>query len=531
MGYLLNISIFFVWLVFCFCGRFILFMIYGIIYFVFLDWIFFSFKFNFYINRIFFSFVLFLVTLRVLLFSTYYIEGEANLVYFILIFMVFVVRIFFLNFRRGVFSILFRWDILGVSRFFLVLFYNNWDSCSGAMNTVLTNRIGDFFIFLFFVGFVFRSLSFFRVVFRVRLTVLLVLVAGFTKRAQFPFRGWLPKAMRAPTPVRALVHRRTLVTAGLILIMGFRVLSLGVNMSFLVGFVGLVTMVFSRVCALLEQDMKKVVALRTLSQMGFSILTLGLGLYFVSLLHLVSHALFKSCLFIQVGIFIHSFFRQQDVRNYNRLGSLCYFVQLQIIVTLFCLCGLLFTRGSVTKDIILEFFFVNVWSFCFGIIFFLGVFLTFIYRYRLFIGLVCSFNFSLLNVHVSLIMGLFSRVLVLFSVVGLWWLRVNVLTVPVLFLYVDVYVPLFYVVGVLVLIYMIVKLVFMGVKYGFLVDYLAKYYCYFNFVGRYVDMFVGKVLIDFVNLGGCFGIVIVGMFKNLGISVVVLVLFFFFIVV
>lgn len=225
--------------------------------------------------------------------------------------------------------------------------------------------------------------------------------------------------MRAPTPVRALVHRRTLVTAGLILIMGFRVLSLGVNMSFLVGFVGLVTMVFSRVCALLEQDMKKVVALRTLSQMGFSILTLGLGLYFVSLLHLVSHALFKSCLFIQVGIFIHSFFRQQDVRNYNRLGSLCYFVQLQIIVTLFCLCGLLFTRGSVTKDIILEFFFVNVWSFCFGIIFFLGVFLTFIYRYRLFIGLVCSFNFSLLNVHVSLIMGLFSRVLVLFSVVGL----------------------------------------------------------------------------------------------------------------
>lgn len=166
-----------------------MFMIYGIIYFVFLDWIFFSFKFNFYINRIFFSFVLFLVTLRVLLFSTYYIEGEANLVYFILIFMVFVVRIFFLNFRRGVFSILFRWDILGVSRFFLVLFYNNWDSCSGAMNTVLTNRIGDFFIFLFFVGFVFRSLSFFRVVFRVRLTVLLVLVAGFTKRAQFPFRG------------------------------------------------------------------------------------------------------------------------------------------------------------------------------------------------------------------------------------------------------------------------------------------------------------------------------------------------------
>lgn len=166
--------------------------------------------------------------------------------------------------------------------------------------------------------------------------------------------------MRAPTPVRALVHRRTLVTAGLILIMSFGILSLNVRVRFFVGFVGLVTMIFSRFCALLEQDMKKVVALRTLSQMGFSILTLGLGLHFVSLLHLVSHALFKSCLFIQVGIFIHSFFRQQDARNYSRLGSLYYFVQLQMIVTLFCLCGLLFTSGSITKDMILEFFFVNV---------------------------------------------------------------------------------------------------------------------------------------------------------------------------
>ena len=157
---------------------------------------------------------------------------------------------------------------------------------------------------MFFVFFVFSSLYFERVlVFSVRRSLLLLL-AGFTKRAQFPFSGWLPKAMRAPTPVRALVHRSTLVTAGLILIINFVGLIIYFFLCVVIVIVGLLTMFFSRACALVEQDIKKVVALRTLSQMGFSMMTLGVGLYFVSLLHLVGHALFKSCLFIQVGVFI-----------------------------------------------------------------------------------------------------------------------------------------------------------------------------------------------------------------------------------
>lgn len=313
-----------------------------------------------------------------------------------------------------------RWDILGISRFFLVLYYNNWDRCSGAMNTVLTNRIGDFFIFLFFVGFVFSSFRFSLVLYIICLRTLFVILAGFTKRAQFPFSGWLPKAISAPTPVRALVHSRTLVTAGLILIIGFGVLCMNQYCCLLILIIGLMTIIFSSVCALLEQDMKKVVALSTLSQMGFSMMTFGLGLYFVSLVHLVSHALFKSCLFIQVGIFIHSYFSQQDARGYNRLGSGLFFVQLQIVVTLFCLCGLFFTSGSVTKDLILEFFYGGLYSWVIVVLFFVGVFLTFVYSYRLFLSFVRSYNFSLLVVHSSLMIGIFSFLLVLFSIVGLW---------------------------------------------------------------------------------------------------------------
>lgn len=226
--------------------------------------------------------------------------------------------------------------------------------------------------------------------------------------------------MSAPTPVRALVHSSTLVTAGLILIMGFDVVFFGSFYSLLILVVGLLTMIFSSFCALFEQDMKKVVALRTLSQMGFSMMCFGMGLYFISLVHLVSHALFKRCLFIQVGVFIHSFFGQQDARGYDNLGGGLFFVQLQMLVTLFCLCGLFFTSGAVTKDIILEFFFFNFGSVIIGLMFFFGVFMTFIYSVRLFFSLLRNFNSSCGGLHFGFLMGVFSFILVFFSIVGLW---------------------------------------------------------------------------------------------------------------
>ena len=360
-----------------------------------------------------------MVTFCVLIFCYYYIEGEINISYFLLIFIVFVLSMFFLNFRRGIFSILVSWDILGISSFFLVLFYNNIDRCSGAIHTVLTNRVGDFFLFIFFCFFIFSSMSFFLLSCCYFTGWFFLVLAGFTKRAQFPFRGWLPKAMSAPTPVSALVHRRTLVTAGLILIIGFDIVFFSKSFVIMIFFGGLFTMIFSSFCALFEQDIKKVVALSTLSQMGFAMLCFGLGLYFVSLVHLVRHALFKSCLFIQVGVFIHSYFGQQDARSYNNLGGGLFFIQLQMVITLFCLCGLFFTRGAVTKDFILEFFFYNFGSVLVGFMFFFGVFLTFVYRIRLFFSVLRSFSVGCVDLHVGFLMGLFSFFLVCFSVFGL----------------------------------------------------------------------------------------------------------------
>ena len=147
--------------------------------------------------------------------------------------------------------------------------------------------------------------------------------------------------------------------------------------------IGLFTIFFSSVAALVEEDIKKVVALSTLSQIGFSITTLGLGLSFVSFIHLVSHALFKSCLFIQIGYIIHCNYGQQDGRGYGNNGNLPLFIQLQLLITLFCLCGLMFSSGIVSKDIILELFFVNNYFIILSFIFFVTIFLTFGYSYRL----------------------------------------------------------------------------------------------------------------------------------------------------
>lgn len=173
------------------------------------------------------------------------------------------------------------------------------------------------------------------------------------------------------------------MTAGLILLIRIRDLIFSVKSFYLITGVGIFTIIFSRFSALVEEDIKKVVALRTLSQIGFSMLVIGLGLVFLSFTHLVRHALFKRCLFIQVGYIIHCSFGQQDGRMYRNLGNLPNFIQLQLLVTLFCLCGLFFSRGAVRKDFILEFMYINNFIYFLSIIFFVVVFMTFFYSFRL----------------------------------------------------------------------------------------------------------------------------------------------------
>jgi NADH-ubiquinone oxidoreductase chain 5 len=173
-----------------------------------------------------------------------------------------------------------------------------------------------------------------------------------TKRAQIPFSSWLPAAIAAPTPVSSLVHSSTLVTAGIFLIIRFH-LCLGPRYLILY-IISLLTLLIAGLVANLEWDIKKIIAFSTLSQLGFMVFSISLGLIFFCFFHLLCHALFKASLFISSGIIIHNSDRGQEFRRISKFSSLTFVVRARVLVRLMCLCGFPFLSGFFSKDYILD---------------------------------------------------------------------------------------------------------------------------------------------------------------------------------
>lgn len=182
-------------------------------------------------------------------------------------------------------------------------------------------------------------------------------IGCITKRAQVPFSSWLPAAMAAPTPVSALVHSSTLVTAGVYVIIRFYPSLSSYDFFFVFAFyLGVITCLIASLSALYERDIKKVVALSTLRQLGVIVIGLGLGLPTLAFFHLVSHALFKALLFICVGVIIHVSGNNQDLRI---IGGLWYSIPITCSVlntANLALFGFPFMAGFYSKDLIIECF-------------------------------------------------------------------------------------------------------------------------------------------------------------------------------
>jgi NADH-ubiquinone oxidoreductase chain 5 len=182
----------------------------------------------------------------------------------------------------------------------------------------------------------------------------LVIIAAITKRAQIPFSAWLPAAIAAPTPVRALVHSSTLVTAGVyLLIRFFPRIYIRRRLSFLL-WVRLLTTFIAGINALFEIDLKKVIALSTLSQLGIIITTLRIGFPLLSYFHLLTHALFKALLFICGGKIIHISQRSQDLRFIGGLIFSNPVTRVVLNLSNYALCGFPFLAGYYSKDLIME---------------------------------------------------------------------------------------------------------------------------------------------------------------------------------
>jgi len=170
-----------------------------------------------------------------------------------------------------------------------------------------------------------------------------------TKRAQYPFSSWLPAAMAAPTPVRALVHSSTLVTAGVYVLLRYN----PHEYEWLL-VAGSVTMLMAGLCACAEMDLKKIVALSTLSQLGVIVVALGLCLKELCFFHLMTHALFKALLFLCVGVYIHNTFGGQDYRSFSALARGARGGSALACLANLSLLGFPFLAGFFSKDLILE---------------------------------------------------------------------------------------------------------------------------------------------------------------------------------
>ena len=290
-----------------------------------------------------FTKVLAIISSSVLLWSYSYLGSEPAYLRFFFLILRFLFSIFLLIFATSLLSLFIGWDLLGFTSFFLVAFYGNQSCHSAAMLTGLSNRVGDCFFFLLIGicparGFSLSWASF----------VLIVLV-GITKSAQLPFSSWLPAAMFAPTPVRALVHSSTLVTAGIYLLYRFGPLH---SESLL--WIGVITSLAGGLAASLECDIKKVIAYSTLSQLGILMSGLGLGLRTLTYYHLLSHAVIKALIFISIGMLIHSYYGSQEARSCTRLYYVSGLTTIALALSAIGLAGFTFTTGYYSKEPLLE---------------------------------------------------------------------------------------------------------------------------------------------------------------------------------
>nr|AND96374.1 NADH deshydrogenase subunit 5 [Bubas bison] len=377
-------------------------------------------------SLLFMSFVLFISSV-VILYSEEYMEGDLNIHRFIMLVFMFVLSMMFLIISPNLISILLGWDGLGLVSYCLVIYYQNVKSYNAGMITALSNRIGDVFLLLAIAWMMnYGSFNYYFYVNYMNMDNfymigLFIMIAAMTKSAQIPFSSWLPAAMAAPTPVSSLVHSSTLVTAGVYLLIRFN-LALNYSCLLFLLLIGSMTMFMAGLGANFEYDLKKIIALSTLSQLGLMMSILALGEKNLAFFHLLMHALFKALLFMCAGCMIHNLMNCQDIRFMGNLINLMPLTCSFFIISNMALCGLPFLSGFYSKDLILEVLSMNYLNIFIYVIFFVSTGLTVSYTFRLIyyviIGNFNNFSLNLISDNNNFIMLKGMSGLILFVIFG-----------------------------------------------------------------------------------------------------------------
>nr|YP_010958809.1 NADH dehydrogenase subunit 5 [Crypsiptya coclesalis]WNB40557.1 NADH dehydrogenase subunit 5 [Crypsiptya coclesalis] len=355
-------------------------------------------------SLLFMMFVL-MISSVVIYYSKSYMSSELNLNRFIILVLLFVFSMVLLIISPNIISILLGWDGLGLVSYCLVIYYQNVKSYNAGMLTALSNRIGDVFI-LMVIGWMMNYgswnylfyLDFMKNDFVMFMVSMMIIIAAMTKSAQIPFSSWLPAAMAAPTPVSALVHSSTLVTAGVYLLIRFNLLLVDTLFIKILLLLSGLTMFMAGISANYEFDLKKIIALSTLSQLGLMMSILSMGMPDLAFFHLLTHAMFKALLFMCAGVIIHMMSDIQDIRFMGGISNYIPMTALCLNISNMALCGIPFLAGFYSKDLILEMVSLSNLNFFIFLLYYVSTGLTMFYSFRLAMYLMIN-DYNLLSIY------------------------------------------------------------------------------------------------------------------------------------
>lgn len=327
-------------------------------------------------------FLVLLVSSLVHLYSLEYMKSDPHIIRFLSYLSLFTFFMLLLVTSSNFLQMFFGWEGVGIASYLLIGFwFTREQAAKSSLKAILVNRVGDvgflivimsvfsfFGTFNFFVIFplvpLLSSETFFISVFnlyelevsKITFISFFLVIAACAKSAQIGLHTWLPDAMEGPTPVSALIHAATMVTAGVFVLLRCSIF-LEYSSSFILTLIiilGSLTAFFAATIGVFQNDLKKIIAYSTCSQLGYMFICCGMSLYNISLFHLFNHGFFKALLFLSAGSIIHSLGGEQDIRRMGGLARMLPFSYIMILIGSLALSGFPFLAGFYSKDLILE---------------------------------------------------------------------------------------------------------------------------------------------------------------------------------